>query len=38
MDNNNFILSDYKSSIFFLIINKLFGKSEKKTIFLTKLM
>ncbi|GEM_PF-650781 len=38
MDNNNVILFDDKSSIFFLIINKLFGKSEKKTIFLTKLM
>ena len=38
MDNNNVILFDDKSSIFFLIINKLFEKSEKKTIFLTKLM
>lgn len=38
MDNNNVILFDDKSSIFFLIINKLFVKSEKKTIFLTKLM
>ena len=38
MDNNNVILFDDKSSIFFLIINKLFGKSGKKTISLTNLM
>ena len=38
MDNNIVILFDDKSSIFFLIINKLFGKSEKKKIFLNKLM
>lgn len=30
--------STTKVVYFFLIINKLFGKSEKKTIFLTKLM
>ena len=33
MDNNNVILFDDKSSIFFLIINKLFGKSEKNDFF-----
>ena len=38
MDNNNVILFDDKSSIFFLIINKLFGKSENKTIFFKKFL
>lgn len=33
MDNNNVILFDDKSSIFFLIINKLFGKSKKNDFF-----